>query len=76
MTRARDFGDAAGMQSFKDQFIAEVEGYLAQSGVTATAFGTRALGDPNFVFELRRGRAVSIDVADRVRRFMRDSEAA
>ncbi|MEK9751603.1 MAG: hypothetical protein VW338_00105 [Rhodospirillaceae bacterium] len=64
------------MQSFREQFATEVEGYMERRELTPSRFGILALGDPNFVFELRKGRAVSMDVADRVRRFMRDSEAA
>lgn len=58
------------------QFTLEIESFLSANSMSASRFGSLALNDPTFVFELRKGRAVRVDVFDRVRRFMRDSEAA
>ena len=33
-----------------------VEKYLRETGIRPARFGRAALGDPSFVFELRRGR--------------------
>lgn len=64
------------MMTLKEEFSAEVEAFLEQSGTAATRLGKDALGDPTFVFELRRGRSVSVDIIDRVRAYMRKTEAA
>jgi Meiotically up-regulated gene 113 len=39
-----------------DPALAEIEAFLADTGMTPTAFGREALGDPGFVFGLRSGR--------------------
>jgi 2,4-dienoyl-CoA reductase-like NADH-dependent reductase (Old Yellow Enzyme family) len=49
-----------------DPFLEQVEAYLRESGVTPTALGREALGDPAFVFELRRGREARRATRDRV----------
>src|ERR1700747_1570467 len=36
--------------------LAVVERFLPETGVTPTAFGRDAMGDPRFVFDLRAGR--------------------
>ena len=36
--------------------LREVEKFLRQSDVAPTRFGREAVGDPRFVFDLRRGR--------------------
>jgi hypothetical protein len=36
--------------------LADVEEFLARTGVSPTAFGRDAMGDPRFVFDLRGGR--------------------
>jgi len=48
------------------QFVAQVEAYLTESGTTPTAFGKAVSGDPNFVFDLRRGRSPSLLVVEKV----------
>ena len=53
-----------------EQFLAQVEGYLAAKRMTATALGREALKDPAFVFELRKGRKPNLDVINRVISFM------
>ena len=39
-----------------DPLLAEIEAFLAEASMSATAFGRDALGDPGFVFGLRAGR--------------------
>jgi 2,4-dienoyl-CoA reductase-like NADH-dependent reductase (Old Yellow Enzyme family) len=58
------------MQSISEQFRSEVEGYLDASGLDATNFGRKAMSDPRFVFDLRRGRAPSARTIDKVRAWM------
>jgi homoserine dehydrogenase len=51
-------------------FRETVEAFLRETGRTPTAFGREVLGDPTFVFELRRGRNPRIDTAERVKGFI------
>lgn len=44
------------MEAEADPILATIEGFLVRSGMTPTAFGSRALNDPTLVHELRRGR--------------------
>ena len=47
-----------------------VAAWCARHGVSARYLGRAALGDPDFVDELRRGRSVGMKTADRVLAFM------
>ncbi len=58
------------MTSLYEQFIAEMEAFLAETGMSPTALGIEALKDPNFVFQVRQGRAPGICIVDKVLRFM------
>lgn len=40
-----------------EQFRRQVDDYLGATQTDPTTFGRRALGDPNFVFQLREGRS-------------------
>ena len=51
-------------------FTDELTAFLAATGVTATGFGRRALGDPNFVRELEEGRSPNLRTIARARAFM------
>lgn len=51
-------------------FQSEVERYLKTTGLTPSAFGDKAAGDPNFVFELRNGREPRRATMAKVRAFM------
>jgi 2,4-dienoyl-CoA reductase-like NADH-dependent reductase (Old Yellow Enzyme family) len=63
------------MRTFSEQFLAEVEAFLAASRMKATDFGREAVGDPSFVTRLRQGRSPSLATADKVRACMRRLEA-
>jgi len=52
-------------------FQRQIESFLETTGMTATAFGKNALGDPNFVFDLRNGRVPNLVVVDRIQQFIR-----
>lgn len=54
----------------REKLLAEVERFLRRQGMDHTRFGTDALNDPSFVMDLRKGRNVRLDTADRVRNFM------
>jgi sulfate adenylyltransferase subunit 2 len=55
------------MDSVAQSFLSEIERYLASAGVDPSALGKQALGDPNFVFDLRKGRSPSTRTIDKVR---------
>jgi homoserine dehydrogenase len=61
------------LQAFND----EVETHLIVTGIRPTTFGKKVLGDPQFVFDLRKGRQPRAEIIDKVRQFMRErAEAA
>lgn len=53
-----------------EAFKAEIEAFIAKNGIAPTRFGKDAVGDPKFVFDLRRGREPSWRTAERVKAFM------
>jgi 2,4-dienoyl-CoA reductase-like NADH-dependent reductase (Old Yellow Enzyme family) len=55
---------------YSDEFITEVEDFLASTRMKATDFGRESVGDPNFIRHLRKGRSPSLLTADRVCAFM------
>jgi hypothetical protein len=59
-----------------DPILEEVEAFLAESAMTPTAFGMRALNDPTFVHELRRGRECKRITRARVQEFIKSELAA
>lgn len=54
-----------------EAFLAEIDGFLSRTQMSATAFGRAAVNDPNFVGDLRNGRKPNLGVVDRVHTFMR-----
>ncbi len=58
------------MDTVAQSFLAEVERFLEQAGVDPTTLGKQALGDPSFVFDLRRGRSPSTRTIDKVRNWI------
>ena len=48
-------------------FLGEIEQFLAKSATDPSTLGKNALGDPNFVFDLRNGRSPSTRTIDKVR---------
>ena len=55
------------MDSVSKFFLSEIERFLESSGLEPTALGKQALGDPNFVFDLRKGRSPSTRTIDKVK---------
>lgn len=53
-----------------NSLIEDVENYLTQTGMNATRFGKVVMNDPNFVFELRKGRDFRFSTAERVREYI------
>jgi hypothetical protein len=56
-----------------ESFLAEIETYLTRSGISASAFGSRAVADPSFVRDLRLGRSPGLDLVDKVRKYIVDN---
>jgi len=50
--------------------MADVEAFLSERSMEASLFGRRALKDPNFVFDLRKGRCPNLRTIQRVSAFM------
>jgi sulfate adenylyltransferase subunit 2 len=55
------------MDTVAQSFLSEIERFLDAAGLEPTALGKQALGDPNFVFDLRKGRSPSTRTIDKVR---------
>jgi sulfate adenylyltransferase subunit 2 len=55
--------------------LAEIEKFLSASGTDATALGKQALGDPSFVFDLRKGRSPSTRTIEKLRSYIRANGA-
>lgn len=53
-----------------EAFLSEIEQFLSKSGMSPTAFGRAAVGDPNFVPDLRNGRMPSLRLVERVSGFI------
>lgn len=53
-----------------EEFRAEVEAFLRESRLTASGFGDRAAGDPNFISDLRAGREPRRRLRAKVRAFI------
>ncbi len=59
------------MDTVAKSFLGEIERFLETESLDATALGKQALGDPNFVFDLRKGRSPSTRTIEKVRSWMR-----
>ena len=49
-----------------EQFLQVIEDHIKGRGISAKAFGLDAMRDPNFVYDLRKGRSPSLYVVERV----------
>ena len=54
--------------------VAEIDNYIALTGITPTEFGVRAIKDPNLYRHLKAGRIPRLPTIDRVRAFMAGGE--
>ena len=59
-----------GMDATRKALLAEIEAFLARSGLTATKFGVAAVNDGHLVANLRKGNSVTLKTVDRVRAYM------
>ena len=64
------------MDTVAQSFLSEIERFLEGAGLEPTSLGKQALGDPNFVFDLRKGRSPSTRTVDKVRAWMAEQSAA
>jgi sulfate adenylyltransferase subunit 2 len=64
------------MDPLAQAFLTEIEAFLKSSDTDATAFGRQALGDPSFVFDLRKGRSPSTRTMEKVRAAMTSTPEA
>lgn len=58
------------MELAPDPFLDHIEEFLQKTGMTPTALGQKACGDPRFVFDLRGGRECRRATRDKVANFM------
>jgi len=63
------------MDTVAHSFLSEIEQFLASAGMDPTALGKQALGDPSFVFDLRKGRSPSTRTIDKVRNWIAQQKA-
>ena len=54
------------MQTLEEQFNTRVNAFLEETGTSPTTLGMRAVGDPNLLRQIERGRSPSLRTADRV----------
>ena len=64
------------MRTLSELFRSRVEAFLERTRMGPTTLGRRAVGDPNFMRELRNGRSPTLATADQVLAFMRAYERA
>lgn len=50
--------------------ISQIEGFMDRTGLSASAFGRQAIGDPNLVGDLRDGRMPNLRTLGRLNDFM------
>ena len=62
--------DRGGMTTLDANLRRAVLAYLKRSGLSGLQFGQLALGNPEFVLGLDRGRSLTLETADRALRFM------
>lgn len=56
--------------SLLDDYLSEIEAFLAARKMDPTTFGRLAVNDPKFVFDLRQGRAPNLRTLERTKAFM------
>ncbi len=44
----------------------QIDEHLKKTGQSRTAFGCDVVGDPNLVFQLRKGRNIGLRLADKI----------
>ena len=62
------------MQTLEEQFNTRLNAFLGSTGLRPTTLGMQALGDPNLMRQIERGRSPSLRTADRVLAFVADCD--
>lgn len=62
--------------SIQEDFLAEIDRFLAGAGMAETTFGRLAANDGKFVGRLRKGRTVTVAVLERTRAWMEANRPA
>jgi phosphopantothenoylcysteine decarboxylase/phosphopantothenate--cysteine ligase len=58
------------MSGTTKELLAQIEAFLAETGLTPSKFGVAAVNDGHLVANLRRGHSVTLKTADKVRAYM------
>jgi sulfate adenylyltransferase subunit 2 len=58
------------MDTIAQSFLGEIERFLTRTQIEPTTLGKQALGDPSFVFDLRKGRSPSTRTMEKLRNWM------
>ena len=58
------------MKTLEQWFSSELEAFLERTGIGLATLGRKALGDPNLMREIARGRSPTLRTVDRIREFM------
>jgi hypothetical protein len=58
------------------EFLAEIDRYLEATNMSPSAFGRAVVGDPNFVTDLRAGRAPNLRLVAKVNDFIKRNPAS
>lgn len=56
----------------QDPLLAEIEAFVAETGLAETTLGGRAVKDSRFVARIRAGKAVTYQNVQRLKEFMRE----
>ena len=60
------------METLEEYFSTRVSAFLDDTGLSPTALGRKALGDPNLMRQIEGGRSLTLRSADRVLAFISD----
>lgn len=58
------------MKTEAEKFLDEIEAFLEKHDIPASRFGMTVMGNPTFVFELRKGAQSKLSTVDKCRRYM------
>lgn len=58
-----------------EPLLREIEAFCAERGISASAFGMQAAGDPRLLHDMRkRGRELRFATVERIKQFMEAAE--
>lgn len=59
-----------------DALLAEIEAFIARTGISRTKFGIDAVNDPRLVSDIAAGRNLTLKTVSRIRAFIANEERA